>query len=130
MILLAYTATYMPYKTCFVDDSSVLADTIDWTVDVLFMVDILINFLSAVENDDNTLITEPKEIAKLYLKTWFAFDLISVLPFSLIEKIIPKPEEGIPGQGSSQGYNQLVRLARLPRLYRMTKLIRLLRLLK
>ena len=101
MILLAYTATYMPYKTCFVDDSSMLAETVDWTVDVLFAVDILINFLSAIEKDDNTLITEPKEIAKLYLKTWFTFDLISVLPFSLIEKVIPKPEESVPGQGSS-----------------------------
>ena len=51
MILLAYTATYMPYKTCFVDDSTVLADTVDWTVDVLFMVDIVINFLSAFETE-------------------------------------------------------------------------------
>ena len=49
MVLLAYTATYMPYKTCFVDDSSIFADTVDWTVDVLFAVDILINFLSAIE---------------------------------------------------------------------------------
>ena len=44
-ILLIYTATYMPYKTCFVDESTATDEAIDWTVDILFMVDILVNFL-------------------------------------------------------------------------------------
>ena len=111
MILLAYTATYMPYKTCFIDDSTVLAETVDWTVDVLFMVDIVINFLSAFETDaeklieenhNNRYVTDPKLIAKTYLKTWFTFDLISVLPFSLFEKLVPQPDAA---SGGSQGYN-------------------------
>lgn len=44
-VLLIYTATYMPYKTCFIDESTVEDEIIDWIVDVLFMCDILVNFL-------------------------------------------------------------------------------------
>ena len=128
IILLGYTATYMPYKTCFIDESSVLADMIDWSVDILFAFDILVNFLSATEKEDGTPINSPKIIARDYLKSWFTLDLLSVLPFSSIESLVPKPED-VDGVGAGN-YNQLVRLARLPRLYRMTKLLRLLRMLK
>lgn len=44
-VLLIYTATYMPYKTCFVDESTTTDNIIDWNVDVLFMLDILVNYL-------------------------------------------------------------------------------------
>ena len=97
MVLLAYTASYMPYKTCFIDDPTVLAETVDWTVDVLFMVDIVINFISATEGKFGELQTEPKIIAKEYLRSWFAFDLISVMPFSLFEKLVPTPDEAGAG---------------------------------
>ena len=80
-ILLIYTATYMPYKTCFVDESTVAEEVVDWTVDILFMIDILINFLQATENSDGTWVVSPKQIARNYIKTWFAFDLVSVMPF-------------------------------------------------
>lgn len=140
-ILLLYTATYMPYKTCFVDTSTTIDDVIDWTVDVLFMCDIicqnpaplilfkcniLVNFLQATENSDGTWVVQPKIIAKNYIRSWFAFDLISVLPFQLIEKFFEKDGES----GDSASYNQLIRLLRLPRLYRLSKLMRLFKLIK
>ena len=84
-VLLIYTATYMPYKTCFVDESTVTEEIIDWLVDGLFMFDILVNFFSAYENDDETIEARPKYIARHYLSHWFTFDLISVIPFQLIE---------------------------------------------
>ena len=93
-LLLIYTATYMPFKTCFVDESSTTDEIIDWTVDILFMVDILVNFLQATENTDGTWITSPKQIARNYLKSWFAFDLVSVIPFNLIEKFFDKGSGG------------------------------------
>ena len=52
--MLIYTALYMPYKVAFLDDVSVASSTIDWLVDSLFMVDILINFLSAYEEADGS----------------------------------------------------------------------------
>ena len=71
----------MPYKTCFVDESTVTDDIIDWVVDILFMFDILVNFLQATENSDGSWTTSPKVIARNYLRSWFSFDLVSVLPF-------------------------------------------------
>ena len=124
-ILLIYTATYMPYKTCFVDESSTRDEIIDWTVDVLFMLDILVNFLQATENSDGTWVYQPKRIARNYIRSWFAFDFVSVLPFQLIEQFF-KGDQG----GDAASYNQLIRLARLPRLYRLTKLMRLFKLIK
>ena len=59
-ILLIYTATYMPYKTCFVDESTTTDEVIDWIVDAGFMIDILVNFLQATENSDGTYIVSPK----------------------------------------------------------------------
>lgn len=115
----------MPYKTCFVDESTLTDDIMDWTVDSLFMLDILINFLQATEKSDGEWVTSPKEIARAYIRSWFAFDLVSVIPFQLIEHFFDK-EEG----ADVTSYNQLIRLARLPRLYRMTKLMRLMKMLK
>ena len=42
VIILIYTATYMPYKTCFVDDDDMAGIIIDWTVDLLFISDIFV----------------------------------------------------------------------------------------
>lgn len=50
----------MPYKTCFVDESTVAEEIIDWFVDGLFMFDILVNFFSAYEYDDETIEARPK----------------------------------------------------------------------
>lgn len=93
------------------------------------MIDILINFMAATENSDGSWNTSPKKIARDYLRSWFTCDLLSVIPFSLFEQLIPRPEDAAAAGGAG-GYNQLVRLARLPRLYRMTKLLRLLRIIK
>ena len=93
-ILLMYTATYMPYKTCFVDESSVADEVVDWTVDILFMIDILINFLQATEKSDGTWVTQPKIIARDYIRTWFAFDLVSVIPFHLVEHAFETDDGG------------------------------------
>ena len=104
IVLLAYTATYMPYKTCFIDESSTLAEAVDWSVDGLFMVDILINFLAATENPDGSWNTSPRRIARDYLRGWFACDLISVMPFSLFEQLVPKAGDSAQDQ-SAAGYN-------------------------
>ena len=71
----------MPYKTCYVDESTPEEEAFDWVVDILFMFDIFVNFMTALECQDGTLNTSPKAIAANYLKSWFFFDLMSVLPF-------------------------------------------------
>jgi hypothetical protein len=84
IFLLMYTATFMPYKICFVDNASQASEMLDTVVDFLFAFDIIVNFLSAVEESDGTISYAPTKIAQKYIKSWFFFDLIAVFPFQQI----------------------------------------------
>jgi hypothetical protein len=55
MILLLYTASFVPYRTSFVEDAPPGLVAWEWIVDALFIVDIIINFISAYENSDKNL---------------------------------------------------------------------------
>ena len=47
----------MPYKTCFIDTPSNESKIFDQVIDGLFTIDILINFISAVEMTDGSVIS-------------------------------------------------------------------------
>lgn len=127
IILLIYTATYMPYKICFIDDPTYTSEVIDQIVDALFAIDIFVNFMSAVELADGNIAMQPKLIAQIYLRSWFLFDLVAVFPF---QQIISSATIDSQGQKTGTDYNQLVRLVRLPRLYRMVRILRIIKLIK
>ncbi len=80
-MLLAYTATYMPYTICFFDDNP--TGFLMWfeeAVNILFLADIVVNFCSAIERKDGTPDPRMKYIAKDYLSGWFLMDLMAVFP--------------------------------------------------
>ena len=52
-------------------------------MDVLFLVDIIINFFSAYEDEYYATQDELKVIAKTYLKGWFIIDLLAIVPIDL-----------------------------------------------
>lgn len=84
IVLLIYTATYMPYKICFIDEPTSTSEIIDSVVDWLFAIDIIVNFISAVELADGNIAIQPKPIANMYIRSWFLFDLVAVFPFQQI----------------------------------------------
>lgn len=51
MVLLIYTALYVPFKVCFVDTTSDFGFVLDLVVDFLFLTDIVLTFNTAIEND-------------------------------------------------------------------------------
>ncbi len=104
-----YTTIITPYRISFVDEDPLGWIIVDSLVDLVFFVDIIINFLSAYYNSEDNLIFDRKKIALNYLKGWFFIDLMAVLPISLIMK-------------SSKDYTSLARLARMPRLYRLIRI--------
>ena len=55
MVLLLYTATYIPFKTAFIESSSDLVNTIEFSIDSLYFVDLVVNFLSAYETADRNI---------------------------------------------------------------------------
>ena len=69
--LLVYVATYVPYSVCFIEPSPngefTTREYVDLIVDLFFMADIFINFISAYENEDTQLpIVDIKKIARNY----------------------------------------------------------------
>ena len=56
----------------------------DIAIDVLFMIDIVINFRTTYVKESETLVTCPIKIAKHYLKTYFVVDFVAAIPWELI----------------------------------------------
>ncbi|VDD97088.1 unnamed protein product [Enterobius vermicularis] len=63
-------------------------EIIDLIVDIMFIVDIIINFRTTYvnENDEISMIvvSHPGKIAKHYFKGWFIIDMIAAVPFDLL----------------------------------------------
>ena len=81
IILLIYTASWMPYQICFVDQTSTGSLLVlEYSIDCLFFLDIVFNFLTAFENPDGTIETRLNYIAWNYIKLWFIIDSFAIVP--------------------------------------------------
>lgn len=56
----------------------------EFTVDVTFVVDILINFRTTFVNTNDEVVSGPWQIAVHYLRGWFVIDLVAAIPFDLL----------------------------------------------
>ena len=81
MFLLLYTATFVPYRTAFIDDDSEGLANFEWLVDALFIFDLIINFVSAYEDRDKNIEVRIKFIALNYIRGWFLLDVAACIPF-------------------------------------------------
>ena len=83
--LLIYTAIFVPYRIAFLEDDSDSLIALEACVDVLFFIDIIVSFLSAIEHPTTgKLIVDHKQIAKIYLQGWFWLDFLACFPFNLV----------------------------------------------
>uniref|UniRef100_A0A673BKS1 Voltage-gated delayed rectifier potassium channel KCNH4 n=1 Tax=Sphaeramia orbicularis TaxID=375764 RepID=A0A673BKS1_9TELE len=95
LILLAtfYVAVTVPYDVCFAshDEDSVHHSLIthstigsDIAVEVLFILDIILNFRTTYVSQSGQVVYNPRSIYLHYCTTWFFVDLIAALPFDLL----------------------------------------------
>lgn len=85
MILTFYTAILVPYNVSFkTRQNNVAWLVVDSIVDVIFLVDIVLNFHTTFVGPAGEVISDPKLIRMNYLKTWFVIDLLSCLPYDVI----------------------------------------------
>ncbi|KAG9350128.1 hypothetical protein JZ751_026481 [Albula glossodonta] len=91
MILLAtfYVAVTVPYNVCFTaydDLDSAARSTIvsDIAVEMLFILDIIINFRTTYVSQSGQVVYDARSICIHYAATWFFVDLIAALPFDLL----------------------------------------------
>ncbi len=117
-VVLIFTAIMTPYRLAFSsnDNDNPAWTAINYIIDAIFFIDIVLCFCTAFEDENEDLIHDRCVIAKTYLKTWFFVDIISVLPVSEFLQ--------------TGDFGNLARITRLPKLYRLIRLIKLMRLLK
>ncbi|XP_071977363.1 voltage-gated delayed rectifier potassium channel KCNH8-like isoform X2 [Engystomops pustulosus] len=90
LILLAtfYVAVTVPYNVCFAitrdDNVSRSPHPCDIFVEILFMLDILLNFRTTYVSKSGQVVYDPRSICVHYATTWFFVDLIAALPFDLL----------------------------------------------
>lgn len=57
---------------------------IDLIVDIMFIIDILINFRTTYVNKHEQVVSHPGKIALHYFKGWFLIDVVAAVPFDLM----------------------------------------------
>ncbi|XP_076334897.1 potassium voltage-gated channel protein eag-like isoform X2 [Tachypleus tridentatus] len=116
LILTFYTAIMVPYNVAFKSKSSedVSFLVLDSIVDVIFFIDIVLNFHTTFVGPGGEVVSDPKIIKMNYLKSWFIIDLLSCLPYDVFNAF-DHDDDGI---GSLFSALKVVRLLRLGRVVR------------
>lgn len=85
LCLTFYTAIMVPYNVAFKNKTSedVSLLVIDSIVDVVFFIDIVLNFHTTFVGPGGEVVSDPKVIRKNYFKSWFLIDLLSCLPYDV-----------------------------------------------
>ncbi|KAK3236433.1 hypothetical protein CYMTET_53421 [Cymbomonas tetramitiformis] len=121
LLVLLYTAYGVPYRLSFDNTPTTFSTTLDTTTDAIFLIDIFMNFVTAVE-DEKQLIFSHTEIAKKYLKGWFAVDLMASVPWHWLM------DDGSMGLKMSK-VMRLLKTSRFAKLIRMMRMLRMVKVL-
>lgn len=92
LLLVIYTAIFTPYVAAFLlrEETNRKArfteplEIVDLIVDIMFIVDIIINFRTTYVNENDEVVSHPGKIAIHYFKGWFIIDMIAAVPFDLL----------------------------------------------
>ncbi|KAL1503852.1 hypothetical protein AB1Y20_012316 [Prymnesium parvum] len=134
VLLVLFTLISLPYRIAFILDWSLFLTVIDLLIDIFFIVDLPLNFITAHRVKDE-LVTSYREIAKLYLRSWFAVDLIASIPIDwFLPDGLPVFADPFPNATYTTddvvgGLSRFIRIAKVLKLLRLLRLLRLVRLL-
>uniref|UniRef100_A0A4W3I7D3 Potassium voltage-gated channel subfamily H member 7 n=1 Tax=Callorhinchus milii TaxID=7868 RepID=A0A4W3I7D3_CALMI len=125
LLLVIYTAIFTPYSAAFLLNdreeqkrrecgySCSPLNVVDLIVDIMFIIDILINFRTTYVNQNEEVVSHPAKIAIHYFKGWFLIDMVAAIPFDLL----------IFGSGSDET-TTLIGLLKTARLLRLVRVAR------
>ncbi|CAL8368829.1 unnamed protein product [Arctogadus glacialis] len=124
LLLVIYTAILTPYAAAFLLNheeqkrrecgySCSPLNVVDLMVDIMFIIDILINFRTTYVNANEEVVSRPARIAIHYFKGWFLIDMVAAIPFDLL----------IFGSGSDET-TTLIGLLKTARLLRLVRVAR------
>lgn len=99
LLLVIYTAIFTPYAAAFLLSEEKFNKSkttsiqtrysepltiIDLIVDIMFIIDIFINFRTTYVNKNDEVVSHPGKIAVHYFKGWFLIDVVAAIPFDLL----------------------------------------------
>ena len=119
VFLVLYNSISIPYTAGFNVEPSLGQTVFDYMVDVLFAVDIALNFYTAFYDDYGRLVAEKSKIRSNYMSTWFVVDLVASMPVEIIAIAIA----GI-SSGSISGNIALLGVLKIPRLLRLGRILK------
>lgn len=83
-ICLIYTALNVPLNVAFDQSENAIQVQIDFVINIMFILDLFMNFIMGYEDEDRNSETRLKMIAKKYLSTWFFIDFLACIPAEII----------------------------------------------
>ncbi|KAM4689652.1 voltage-gated inwardly rectifying potassium channel KCNH2 [Discoglossus pictus] len=137
LLLVIYTAIFTPYSAAFLlgdqDENEKVncgytcnpLSVVDLMVDIMFIIDILINFRTTYVNSNEEVVSHPGKIAIHYFKGWFLIDMVAAIPFDLLifgtgsEEMLKTPKEG-----RNKETTTLIGLLKTARLLRLVRVAR------
>jgi len=130
---LVYLTVAMPFRLCFVNEP-VYATVIYWfefIIDITFIVDIIFNFFTGyllegdhqAEDGRSVILVEydHKRVAWNYGTSWFVLDVVSGIPFALIEILLDSATNAASLKSISS--LKLLRFLKLGRLLKLDKIL-------
>jgi len=116
-IVLLVSCVITPLNLAFGNHNKHYDETfLGFIIDSLFALDMFLCFNTACYDDEDDLVEKRKQIAILYLKSWFIIDLVAIIPFDILL--------------TSNDLHSMARIARIGRLYKLAKLFKLFRVFK
>lgn len=114
-LLVVFNAFFIPYNISFARPNTLLT-ALGYIIDIIFLVDMVLTFLTAYENKRGDMVFDRKLIIVNYVKGWFIIDLVAVFPFDLIA-------EAAAGSSNPSTITDILKLPRLLRLARVRKVL-------
>ncbi|XP_039999641.1 potassium voltage-gated channel subfamily H member 6-like [Xiphias gladius] len=133
LLLVIYTAIFTPYSATFLlsDQEEAAMQTcgyscsplnvVDLIVDIMFIVDIIINFRTTYVNSNDEVVSQSSRIAVHYFKGWFLIDMVAAIPFDLL---IYRSGEAVVRGGAEGETTTLIGLLKTARLLRLVRVAR------
>ena len=89
LVNIMFTVLVTPLRISFEVPAKAFGLVLAGIVNISFIADTVLHFFTAVETE-SALLTNRKEIARRYLKSWFFLDLLTCFPYtSLLRRAIP-----------------------------------------
>ncbi|KAL5254586.1 hypothetical protein ACHWQZ_G014137 [Mnemiopsis leidyi] len=111
ILIMSIWATFsVPVQVCF-NEKIYYSQNVDLITDILFVIDLIINFRTTFVNADGLVILNNKKMALHYLKGWFAVDFVTAIPWQFLQLSVV----------SSAKTLKLLRYLKLTRVLRMAK---------